>query len=92
MELRRYYYVTPKNYLDYISNYQKQMSQNKTKIKNADKRLEGGLTKLLQAAKDVARMQKELEKAKVIVDAKAADCEVMIGGLRVMNAAVISRR
>ena len=31
--LRRYYYVTPKNYLDYIQNYHTQLSYNEKKVR-----------------------------------------------------------
>ena len=77
-ELRRPYFVTPKNYLDYIANYQTQMTENKAKVKSADKRLEGGLSKLVQAGRDVARMQEKLVAAKAIVDEKTVVCEAMI--------------
>ena len=67
--LRRYYYVTPKNYLDYIQNYQSQLSLNEKKVDSSVKRLSGGLSKLVDAAKDVDRMSIELTDAKVIVRA-----------------------
>ena len=47
-ELRRYYYVTPKNYLDFISNYRNQLAQNNKRILMSTKRLEGGLQKLIE--------------------------------------------
>ena len=56
-EQRRFYYVTPKNYLDFISNYRTQLAENRKKNEAAIKRLEGGLTKLVEAADAVARMQ-----------------------------------
>ncbi|KAH8057484.1 dynein light chain binding protein [Aureococcus anophagefferens] len=76
--LRRYYYVTPKNYLDYIQNYQSQLSLNEKKVDSSVKRLSGGLSKLVDAAKDVDRMSIELTDAKVIVDAKTTDVEALI--------------
>ncbi|KAH8046310.1 dynein light chain binding protein [Aureococcus anophagefferens] len=74
----RYYYVTPKNYLDYIQNYQSQLSLNEKKVDSSVKRLSGGLSKLVDAAKDVDRMSIELTDAKVIVDAKTTDVEALI--------------
>jgi dynein heavy chain len=77
-ELRRNYYVTPKNYLDYIENYRTQMQGNSKKITNDINRLGGGLTKLEEAQVAVDKMSIELEAAKKIVDAKTIDCESMI--------------
>ncbi len=77
-ELRRYYYITPKNYLDFISNYRLQLKDNREKLSSQSKRLEGGLTKLVEAAEAVDRMQVDLKAKKVIVDQKTVICESMI--------------
>lgn len=77
-ELRRYNYVTPKNYLDYIANYKRQVESNSKRISTRTRRLEGGLTKLTEAQVAVDRMSGELREKKVIVDAKTVDCEAMI--------------
>jgi len=76
--LRRHYYVTPKNYLDFIANYREQLKLNVKKIAVAVKRLDAGLTKLVEAATAVDAMSKELQTAKVIVDAKTLDVEALI--------------
>ena len=57
IELRRFYYVTPKNYLDFINNYKVQLAANGKRITMSTKRLEGGLQKLIEAAEAVDRMQ-----------------------------------
>ncbi|KAH8092698.1 dynein light chain binding protein [Aureococcus anophagefferens] len=75
---RRYYYVTPKNYLDYIQNYQSQLSLNEKKVDSSVKRLSGGLSKLVGSGQGVDRMSIELTDAKVIVDAKTTDVEALI--------------
>jgi len=85
-ELRRHYYVTPKNYLDYIMNYDKQLTLNRKRIARSEKRLEGGLTKLIGAATAVEKMSAELEKKKVIVDAKTKDVQGMISEITVKKA------
>ncbi|GMH67856.1 hypothetical protein TrLO_g3024 [Triparma laevis f. longispina] len=77
-ELRRHYYVTPKNYLDFISNYRELLQSNVKKIDLAIKRLDGGLTKLVDAAEAVDRMSKELSEKKIVVDAKTVDVEALI--------------
>ena len=78
LELRRHYYVTPKNYLDFISNYRQQLKENNLKVVAKIKRLEGGLTKLVEAAEAVDRMQIELSEKKIIVDEKTLACEALI--------------
>ena len=77
-ELRRRNYVTPKNYLDFISNYRRQIANNKKRIGARVKRLESGLTRLNEAATAVDRMTLELKEKKVIVDSKTKDVESLI--------------
>merc|ERR1711871_1011717 len=74
-ELRRFYYVTPKNYLDFISNYRNQLTTNAKNIKASTKRLEGGLQKLIEAADAVERMQVVLAEKMVVVEAKTKYAE-----------------
>jgi len=77
-ELRRFYYVTPKNYLDFISNYRSQLLTNAKNIKSSTKRLEGGLQKLIEAAEAVERMQDVLAEKMVVVEAKTKDVQELI--------------
>ena len=77
-ELRRFYYVTPKNYLDFISNYRSQLANNAKNIKASTKRLEGGLQKLIEAADAVERMQVVLAEKMVVVEAKTKDVQELI--------------
>ena len=53
-EVRRYNYVTPKNYLDFISNYRGCLKDERRKIDQLITRLDGGLSKLVQAGDEVA--------------------------------------
>ncbi|CAK4656794.1 hypothetical protein LEN26_006663 [Aphanomyces euteiches] len=78
MELRRHYYVTPKNYLDFIANYRQQLKENNQKVNASIARLKGGLTKLIEASLAVDRMQIELSEKKIIVDEKTVACEALI--------------
>ena len=65
-ELRRYNYVTPKNYLDFIANYKKSLEE---QLLNSDfAAADGGLQKLIQAAKEVSVMQATLSESKVVVE------------------------
>jgi dynein heavy chain len=60
VQLRRYNYVTPKNYLTFIATYKKELGSNRQRNTDLVERLDGGLKKLIQAGKDVAIMQIEL--------------------------------
>lgn len=77
-ELRRNYYVTPKNYLDFISNYRTQLKASKRHVAAQTKRLEGGLQKLIEAAEAVDRMQAVLQEKKIVVDAKTEKVQALI--------------
>ena len=91
-ELRRYYYVTPKNYLDYIANYQSQLEQNRMRISKSKTRLQGGLTKLIEAATAVEAMTKVLEKSRIVVDAKTKDVQEMIAIIDKKNVVVSAQQ
>ena len=77
-ELRRHNYVTPKNYLDFISNYKKSLVEQRGKNADFSARLDGGLQKLIQAAADVSTMQTDLSKAKIEVKAKAVEVNELL--------------
>ncbi|CAM9101409.1 unnamed protein product [Chrysoparadoxa australica] len=77
-EMRRHYYVTPANFLDFIGNYRTELKENGRSNTTSVARLEGGLTKLIEAAEAVDQMQVELAEKKVIVDEKTRSVEEMI--------------
>lgn len=87
-EMRRYYYVTPANYLDFIANYRTELKENNRAIAAGVKRLEGGLTKLIEAADAVDQMQVELSGKKVIVDEKTLHVESIISEIQIKSKAV----
>jgi len=76
--LKRYNYVTPKNYLDFIETYCSGLKSNNDRIEAAIKRLDGGLSRLLSTAKDVAALESELKQQKVIVEQKSVECVAML--------------
>ncbi|KAF5830619.1 hypothetical protein DUNSADRAFT_14266 [Dunaliella salina] len=77
-ELRRYNYVTPKNYLDFINNYKRALASNRKEVDDMTQRLSGGLQKLEQAALEVDAMQKELSEAKVVVEYATRECNQLL--------------
>jgi len=70
--------VTPKNYLDFISNYESSLSSNRALIGELSARLDGGLQKLIQAAEEVDKMQITLTEAKAVVDQKTTECNELL--------------
>ena len=78
IQLKRYNYVTPKNYLDFISNYRSVLKDERKKIDMLIQRLDGGLSKLVQAAVEVDAMQIKLQAAQIEVDKKSAEVKVML--------------
>lgn len=77
-ELRRKYFVTPKNYLDFIRNYKQQLKENHKRINVSVKRLAGGLQKLIEAAENVDKMQAVLTEKKIVVDEKTEKVQALI--------------
>ena len=75
-------YVTPKNYLDFISNYKRSLVEQRGRNKDFSARLDGGLQKLIQAATDVSTMQADLSKAKVEVKAKKVEVNELLEVIR----------
>jgi dynein heavy chain len=78
LELKRHNYVTPKNYLDFISNYRSQLASQRRGITTRAKRLGGGLTKLVEAQAAVDVMSVELREQKIIVDGKTVLVQALI--------------
>lgn len=78
IQLKRHNYVTPKNYLDFISNYRSVLKEERRKIDQLIQRLDGGLSKLVQAATDVDAMSIKLQAAQVEVAKKSSEVKTML--------------
>ena len=75
---RRFLYITPKNYLDYIENYRKLLAESRKTNGDLIKRFGGGLDKLIQAAEEVDVMSANLAEQKKVVEQKTKDCEELL--------------
>uniref|UniRef100_A0A0G4IFQ9 AAA+ ATPase domain-containing protein n=1 Tax=Chromera velia CCMP2878 TaxID=1169474 RepID=A0A0G4IFQ9_9ALVE len=75
---RRKNYATPKNYLDFLANYTGKLREKRKIIDAMSSRLDGGLTKLIQASEAVAVMSKDLAEKKIIVDKNAKEVQALI--------------
>lgn len=77
-KFKRRNYSTPKNYLDFIKNYIKFLSDNRTRLINAVNRLEGGLTTLAKAAEDTKVLGDELQIKSADIAVKREGVEIVI--------------
>ncbi|CAH1233746.1 DNAH10 [Branchiostoma lanceolatum] len=77
-KLRRINYVTPKNYLDFITSYTKLLQEKDQYILSQCKRLEGGMAKLAEASVQLNELNEKLAVQKVAVTEKTAACEALL--------------
>eukprot|EP00992_Anisonema_acinus_P002258 TRINITY_DN10608_c1_g1_i2.p1 TRINITY_DN10608_c1_g1~~TRINITY_DN10608_c1_g1_i2.p1 ORF type:complete len:2266 (+),score=796.72 TRINITY_DN10608_c1_g1_i2:1-6798(+) len=77
-QLRRHNYVTPKNYLDYITNYKAQLKTNRANVDDMTQRLGTGLERLAKAAEEVAEMSKSLAEQEIFLAQKAKENEELL--------------
>ncbi|KAG2485619.1 hypothetical protein HYH03_015682 [Edaphochlamys debaryana] len=77
-ELRRYNYVTPTSYLELLTTFIKLLSEKRTEITEKRRRLEVGLSKLIDTAAQVEVMQKELQDLQPVLAATAKEVEDMM--------------
>ncbi|KAI7812536.1 putative dynein heavy chain 10 [Triplophysa rosa] len=76
--LRRSNYVTPKNFLDFISTYSTLLEDKDKYILAQCKRLEGGLDKLKEASEQLAELNIKLADQKVVLAEKTSACEILL--------------
>uniref|UniRef100_A0A3B4UD57 Dynein axonemal heavy chain 10 n=1 Tax=Seriola dumerili TaxID=41447 RepID=A0A3B4UD57_SERDU len=77
-KLRRSNYVTPKNYLDFITTYSNLLEEKDQYILAQCKRLEGGLDKLKEASVMLAELNVKLAEQKVVLAEKSTACEALL--------------
>ncbi|KAG5844641.1 hypothetical protein ANANG_G00164650 [Anguilla anguilla] len=77
-KLRRSNYVTPKNYLDFISTYAALLEDKDAYILSQCKRLEGGLDKLKEASVQLEELNVKLADQKVVLAEKSSACEILL--------------
>eukprot|EP00003_Mantamonas_plastica_P006673 TRINITY_DN1548_c0_g5_i2.p1 TRINITY_DN1548_c0_g5~~TRINITY_DN1548_c0_g5_i2.p1 ORF type:complete len:3052 (-),score=1213.08 TRINITY_DN1548_c0_g5_i2:66-8516(-) len=85
-KLRRSNFVTPKNYLDYLSSYRTLLKQYRQQFGNKAKFLDDGLRALIMAAQEVEVMNTELVKSKAEVHQKKLACDELLAKITERNA------
>ena len=78
LELKRYNYVTPTNYLELVKGYRNLLNEKSNELRASASKLANGLAKLTDASEQVAELSKELEVKKVIVAQSQKDCEDLL--------------
>ncbi|TWW60421.1 Dynein heavy chain 10, axonemal [Takifugu flavidus] len=77
-KLRRYNYVTPKNYLDFINTYSNLLEEKEKYILGQCKHLEGGLDKIKEASEQLEVLNVKLAEQKVVLAEKSTACEALL--------------
>jgi dynein heavy chain len=77
-KLKRVNYVTPTNYLEFVTVYESLLSEKRKYIGDLANKLRNGLDKLEDTAKQVASMKVQLEDKKKVVAKAQKDCEDLL--------------
>ncbi|CAF4716798.1 unnamed protein product [Rotaria socialis] len=80
-ELRREIYITPTNYLQFVSNYSRLYEGEKVKLQYEYNRLQMGIIKVAETREKVAEISLELEKKKALVAQLQRECEEFLGNI-----------
>ncbi|KAJ3299892.1 Dynein heavy chain 10, axonemal [Borealophlyctis nickersoniae] len=75
---RRANYVTPKNYLDYISTYNRLLAENRELNAKSCARLESGLGKLEESSKQLDVLNEQLAEQNIAVKEKTEACNKLL--------------
>jgi len=78
LELKRYNYVTPTNYLELVKGYRGLLGAKSGELGAASSKLANGLAKLEDAKEQVEILSKELEVKKVVVAQSQKNCEDLL--------------
>lgn len=78
LEMKRYNYVTPTNYLELVKGYRALLGEKSQQLGASANKLANGLAKLEDAREQVETLSKELEVKKVVVAQSQKDCEDLL--------------
>ncbi|KAI9102678.1 dynein heavy chain and region D6 of dynein motor-domain-containing protein [Phlyctochytrium arcticum] len=77
-KFRRANYVTPKNYLDYVSTYNRLLEENRENNTKSCQRLESGLGKLEESSKQLDVLNAQLAEQNIAVKEKTEACNRLL--------------
>ncbi|KAF1323625.1 Axonemal dynein heavy chain, partial [Globisporangium splendens] len=76
--LRRHYYITPTSYLELINTFKKLLKNKRIEVMTMKKRYDNGLTKLMETADQVEKMQVELEALQPMLKVATIETDVLL--------------
>ncbi|CEG43665.1 axonemal dynein heavy chain [Plasmopara halstedii] len=76
--LRRYYYVTPTSYLELLNTFKKLLNTKRVDIMTMKQRYDNGLTKLMETAEQVEKMQIELEALQPLLKVATIETDALL--------------
>ena len=91
-ELRRVNYVTPKNFLDFISQYLTLLSEKDKLTQSQCDRLDAGLLKITEASGQLQELNSKLEAQKVTLAEKTAACATLLEEISTSTAEVQAKQ
>ncbi|XP_075981627.1 dynein heavy chain at 89D [Anticarsia gemmatalis] len=92
LRLRRNNYVTPKHYMDYLTNYLSLLNEKDAFITAQCERLIGGLAKIEEANVQLADLNEKLAVQKVIVAEQTKECEVLLKEISTATEAAVAKQ
>jgi dynein heavy chain len=76
--LRRHYYITPTSYLELINTFKKLLNNKRIEVMSLKKRYDNGLTKLMDTAEQVEKMQVELEALQPLLKVATIETDALL--------------
>ncbi|KAG6956166.1 hypothetical protein JG687_00010768, partial [Phytophthora cactorum] len=76
--LRRYYYVTPTSYLELLNTFKKLLNNKRVEVMTMKQRYDNGLTKLMETAEQVEKMQIELEALQPLLKVATIETDALL--------------
>ncbi|XP_045502201.1 dynein axonemal heavy chain 10 [Colias croceus] len=92
LRLRRNNYVTPKHYMDFLTNYLSLLNEKDAFIVAQCERLIGGLAKIEEANVQLEDLNAKLAVQKVIVAEQTKECEILLKEISVATEAAVAKQ
>lgn len=75
---KRKYYITPKLYLDFLTNFTKVYEDNFKKTNQTIQRYQDGLNKLVESSETINVLKEQIEEEKILVEIEKKDVEELL--------------
>ncbi|XP_028025407.1 dynein heavy chain 10, axonemal [Bombyx mandarina] len=92
LRLRRNNYVTPKHYMDFLTNYLALLNEKDAFIVAQCERLKGGLAKIAEANVQLEDLNAKLAVQKVIVAEQTKECEILLKEISTATEAAVAKQ